>query len=65
MPLTDIAARKAKPDTKAYKLADGGRMYLRVTPASVRLWRMDYRSNGKQLTLALGAYGPRTDASSR
>jgi len=56
MPLTDTATRNAKPGATARKLADGGGMYLLVTPAGGRLWRMDYRFNGKRLTLALGPY---------
>lgn len=30
--LTDIAIRKAKPETKPYKMTDGGGMYLLVQP---------------------------------
>jgi hypothetical protein len=39
MPLTDTAARAAKPrdKDKEYKLADGGGLYLLVTPSGGRL----------------------------
>ncbi len=56
MPLTDIAARKAAPRAKPYKLADGGGLYLEVTPTGAKYWRMKYRYGGKQKRLALGVY---------
>jgi integrase len=56
MPLTDTRIRKAKPTAKAYKLSDGGGMYLLVTPDGARYWRLDYRFAGKRRTLALGVY---------
>ena len=56
MPLTDTAIRQAKPADKQFKLSDGGGMYLLVTPAGGRYWRMDYRSGSKRKTLAIGIY---------
>jgi hypothetical protein len=56
MKLTDTRFRNAKPSTKAYKLSDGGGMYLLVKPDGGRYWRMDYRFVGKRRTLALGVY---------
>jgi hypothetical protein len=56
MSLTDIQIRSAKPKAKAYKLSDGGGMYLLVTPQGARYWRLDYRFGGKRRTLALGVY---------
>ena len=56
MPLTDAKIRNAKPETKAYKLSDGEGLCLLVTPTGGKLWRLNYRFNGKQKTLALGAY---------
>lgn len=56
MALTDTAIRKAKGREKPYKLADGGGLYLLVTPAGGRLWRLKYRVIGKEKLLALGAY---------
>jgi len=57
MPLTDVKCRNAKVPLgkKQVKLADGGNMYLLVTPKS-KYWRMDYCFNGKRKTLALGVY---------
>ncbi len=56
MLLTDTRLRNAKPAAKAFKLSDGGGMYLIVTPANARYWRMDYRFAGKRRTLAIGVY---------
>ena len=54
--LSDIEARKAKPQDKPYKLTDGKGLYLLVNPAGGKLWRFNYRHGGKQNTLALGVY---------
>ncbi len=56
MSLTDTRVRNAKPQAKAYKLSDGGGMYLLVKPDGGRYWRLDYRFAGKRRTLALGVY---------
>jgi integrase len=56
MTLTDIHIRNAKPKATAYKLSDGGGMYLLVTPSGARYWRLDYRFARKRRTLALGVY---------
>ena len=56
MRLTDTRIRNAKPQVKAYKLSDGGGMYLLVKPDGGRYWRLDYRFAGKRRTLALGVY---------
>jgi integrase len=54
--LTDTAIRNAKPKAAPYKLADERALYLLVTPAGGKLWRINYRHGGKRKTLALGAY---------
>jgi integrase len=56
MKLTDTRIRNARPTTKAYKLSDGGGMYLLIKPDGARYWRLDYRFAGKRRTLALGIY---------
>lgn len=56
MPLTDIAIRNAKPGAKPMKLPDGGGMFLLVTPAGGKLWRLKYRIDGREKLLAMGAY---------
>ena len=54
--LTDVAVRKAKPETMPYRMADGGGMYLLVQLNGAKYWRFDYRFIGKRKTLALGVY---------
>jgi integrase len=56
MPLTDIAIRKTKPNTKPQKLFDGGGLFLLITSAGQRYWRLKYRFAGKEKLLALGVY---------
>lgn len=56
MPLTDTAIKQAKAKDKPYRLADGGGMYLEVTPAGSKYWRLKYRYAGKEKRLALGVY---------
>lgn len=56
MPLTDLQLKTAKPKEKEYKLSDGGGMYLLVTPSGGKLWRFNYRFDGKQKTLLLKSY---------
>ncbi|MBL6749445.1 MAG: tyrosine-type recombinase/integrase [Nevskia sp.] len=56
MPLTDTAVRSAKPQTKPYKLSDGGGLYLEVMPNKSKYWRMKYRFGGKEKRLAFGVY---------
>ncbi len=55
MALTDVAIRKAKPDAKAYKRTDGAGMFLLVRPAGGKLWRLKYRTDGREKLLAIGA----------
>ncbi|WP_137719954.1 tyrosine-type recombinase/integrase [Methylobacillus flagellatus] len=56
MPLTDIAIRNAKPAEKAYKLFDGGGLYLEIAPSGGKWWRYKYRFEGKEKRVSLGTY---------
>lgn len=56
MPLTDAEIRNARPREKAYRLADGSGMYLEVSQAGGKYWRLKYRFAGKEKRLALGVY---------
>lgn len=56
MPLTDTAARQAKPTDKATKLSDGRGLYLLVNPSGSKLWRWKYRFHGKEKLMPLGQY---------
>ncbi len=59
-PLTDSEVKNAKPRAKPYKLADGGGMFLFVTPKpepdGAKYWRLKYAAKGKEKLLALGVY---------
>ena len=54
--LPEISVRNAKGKEKPYKLSDGGGLYLLVNPNSSKYWRLKYRLNGKEKSLALGVY---------
>ena len=56
MPLSDTAIRKAKPKEKSQRLFDGGGLYLEVSPAGGKWWRLKYRYGGKEKRLSLGTY---------
>lgn len=56
MALTDIQVRKVKPTDKPQRLFDGGGLYLEVSPAGGKLWRLKYRFLRREKRLALGAY---------
>lgn len=56
MPLTDTAIRKAKSGEKTTRIFDGGGLYLELSPAGGKLWRLKYRFDGKEKRLAFGAY---------
>lgn len=56
MPLTDTAIRNAKPSEKPIRLFDGGGLYIEVSPAGGKWWRLKYRFAGKEKRLSLGVY---------
>lgn len=56
MSLTDTAIRNAKPADKPVKLFDGSGLFLLITPAGQKYWRLKYRFAGKEKLLALGVY---------
>lgn len=56
MPLSDAKIRAAKATAKTQRLFDGGGLYLEITPANRRYWRLKYRAAGKEKRLALGVY---------
>lgn len=55
MPLTDATARQAKFTDKAQKLFDEKGLFLLVNQSG-KYWRVKYRFNNKEKTLALGVY---------
>ncbi|OLL30123.1 integrase [Burkholderia sp. SRS-W-2-2016] len=56
MALTDTEVRNAAPKAAPYRLGDAAGMYLEVSTAGSKYWRLRYRFAGKQKTLALGVY---------
>lgn len=66
MALTDTFTKNTKHSGKAAgdKHSDGGGLYLHVKAAG-KYWRLAYRFEGKQKTLALGVYPAITLAQAR
>jgi integrase len=56
MPLTDTALRNAKPCQKTVKRFDERGLYLEISPAGGKWWRLKYRFDGKEKRLSLGVY---------
>ncbi|MEO6248927.1 MAG: integrase arm-type DNA-binding domain-containing protein [Sphingomicrobium sp.] len=60
--LSDAKIKAAKPQPKAYKLSDTGQLYLFVSSAGGKLWRMNYAfgrnaaGTAMQKTLSFGSY---------
>jgi Arm DNA-binding domain len=56
MKLKDITVRNVRSTSNPQKFSDGGGLHLLVQPTGSKLWRLAYRFEGKQKTLALGIY---------
>jgi integrase len=56
LPLSDAKVRNAKPSTKRVRLFDERGLYLEVSPAGGKWWRLKYRHRGKEKRLSLGVY---------
>jgi hypothetical protein len=56
MKLTDREIRATKAGHAIAKLSDGGGLQLWITPDGAKRWRLAYRHNGSQKTLAIGVY---------
>lgn len=54
--LTTLKVKSAKPQERAYKLADSGGLYLLVQTNGSKLWRYKFRIHGVEGKLALGAF---------
>ncbi|AVI92645.1 integrase [Klebsiella pneumoniae] len=65
MKLTIRQIDTQKPRDKAFKLSDGGGLYLLVNPNGSRYWRLKYRFAGKEKLLAVGVYPDVTLAQAR
>ena len=56
MYLTETKIKVAKPQEKAYKMADGDGLFLLIHPNGSKYWRCSYRFEGKQKTEAFGVH---------
>lgn len=65
MAISDTAVKAAKPRDKDYKLSDEKGLFLLVTKAGKKYWRLKYRFAGKEKLLALGVYPETTLAEAR
>lgn len=54
--LTPLRLNAAKPKEKAYKLADGGGLFVRVSPAGTKTWAYQYAFAGKRKEVTFGTY---------
>lgn len=54
--LTNGAVKAAAAQARAYKMSDAGGLYLFVTPAGCKSWRLKYRWQGKEKLLVIGRY---------
>lgn len=56
MALTLLQVKNIKPENKDFKMSDAGGLYLHIKSNGAKYWRLAYRFNHKQKTLALGVY---------
>ena len=56
MALTDTEIRKTRAKSNAYRMSDGGGLYLLLTPAGGKLWRWKYRFDGREKLMTFGSY---------
>ena len=54
--LVDVKIRHLKPADKVKRYADGGGLYLEISPQGTKLWRMKYRFENREKRLAFGIY---------
>lgn len=63
--LNDTALKALKAHDQAFKVTDGQGMYLVVSPTGSKVFRYDYRLNGKRETLTIGRYADGTPSRSQ
>lgn len=56
MALSAVEVKALKGRDRPYKVSDSGGLYVFVQPSGQRYWRLAYRWQGKQRTMALGVY---------
>ncbi|MDB5855094.1 MAG: Integrase [Herminiimonas sp.] len=56
MALTDLKIQSIRATDRAQKISDGAGMYLYVSQAGTKSWRIDYGFSGRRFTHTLGKY---------
>ena len=56
MKITYLLLLNAKPQGKPYKIRDRDSMYLRVSVSGSKVWKFDYRLDGKDCSYTLGRF---------
>lgn len=56
MPLTDAEIRAFRPEKQRVRKSDGGGLYVDIMPSGRKIFRLAYRSEGKQRTILIGDY---------
>lgn len=66
-PLTNTQVSQAKPNGKIQNLTDGGGLYLHISKAGTKVWRIDFTTpvTKKRVTMTLGQYPEITLAAAR
>jgi hypothetical protein len=54
--ITDKRLKNLKPQAKSYKVADGGSLYVLVSPTGTKSWRFNFKFEGDYKTLTIGTY---------
>ncbi|MEO3714643.1 tyrosine-type recombinase/integrase [Roseateles flavus] len=54
--LSPTRINNAKAKSKAYKLSDGGGLYVDISPGGGKTWRFQYRLDGLRHTVSIGKY---------
>lgn len=65
MGLTNLQIKNAKPKDKDYKLYDGNGLFLLVTKAGGKYWKMRFKYQGKEKKLSIGDYPAMTITEAR
>jgi integrase len=65
MPLTDTAIKKLKATGTKERHSDEKGLYLEISPAGGKWWRLKYRIGGKEKLLSMGTYPEVTLAQAR
>jgi hypothetical protein len=58
MSLAHYALLNAQPRERNYRLFDGHRLYLQVSPSGGKWWRVKYRFRGEKTVCPWGPFRP-------